>query len=69
MESNQAQENFNVISNVFWEPFAVSSPIGDSVVANRFYMSFPILLFNRLTLFDLEKLDMLEFDVIFIMDW
>ena len=60
---------FDVLPNVLVEPFLVSTPVGDSVVAKRLYRSCPILLSNRATLVDLVELDMLDFDVILGMDW
>ncbi|WMV25033.1 hypothetical protein MTR67_018418 [Solanum verrucosum] len=60
---------FDVFPNVLLEPFIVSSPIGDSVVAKRVYRKCPISLSHRVTLVDLVELDMLEFDVILDMDW
>ena len=60
---------FDVLPNVLVEPFLVSTPVGDSVVAKRLYRSCPILLSNRVTLVALVKLDILDFDVILGMDW
>ena len=60
---------FDELPNVFHEPFLVSTPVGDSVLAKRVYRGCPILFINRVTLVDLVELDMLDFDVILGIDW
>ena len=60
---------FDVLPYVFVEPFSVSTQVGDSVVAKIVCRSCPLLLSNRVTLVDLEELYMLDFDVIFVIDW
>ena len=60
---------FDVIPDVLVEPFFVSMPVGDSVIAKRVYRSCPILFYNKVTLVDLVEIEMLEFDVILGMDW
>jgi len=59
---------FDVLPEVLLEPFSVSTPVGDSVVAKRLYRRCPIFLSHRVTLIDLVELDMIDFDVIFGMD-
>ena len=44
---------FNVLPDVFDEPFSVSTQVGDSVVAKRVYRGCPISLSRRVTLVDL----------------
>ena len=56
------------ITDISNEPFSVSTPVGDSVVDKRVCKGFPISLTNRVTLFYLIELDMLDFNVIFGMD-
>jgi len=60
---------FEILHEVLVEPFSVSTPVGNSVVAKRLYRSFPIFLFHRVILVDLVELDMLDFDVILGNDW
>jgi len=60
---------FDVLPDVLIEPFSVSTPIGDSIVAKRVYRKCPVSLSHRVTLVDLVELDMLDFDVILSMDW
>ena len=51
------------------ELFIVSNPVVESVVAKRVYRNCPIMLPNRVSYVDLRELDMLDFDIIFGMDW
>ena len=68
-ETFKVAMNFNVLPDVLIESFSIITLVGDSVVANRFYRSCPILLLpNKVTLVDLVELDMVEFDVILGMD-
>ncbi|KAH0664080.1 hypothetical protein KY284_029011 [Solanum tuberosum] len=60
---------FDVLLDVLLEPFYVSTPIGDSIVAKRVYRKCPISLSRRVTLVDLVELDMLDFDVILGIIW
>uniref|UniRef100_M1DLT6 Gag-pol polyprotein n=1 Tax=Solanum tuberosum TaxID=4113 RepID=M1DLT6_SOLTU len=60
---------FDVLPVKLEEPFSVSTPIGESVIAKRVYRDCPISLSHRVTLVDLVELDMLDFDVILEMDW
>ena len=47
----------------------VTTPVGESVVANRVCRNCPIMLPNRFTHVELVELDMVDFDVILGMDW
>ena len=49
---------FHMLLNVLHEPFPVSNPVGDSVVARRVYRGYPISFPNRVTLVNLIKLNM-----------
>ena len=60
---------FNVLPDGLEEPYSVSTPVGDSIVAKSVYRSCPILLSTRVTLVDFVERDILEFDVIQGMDW
>uniref|UniRef100_M0ZKD2 Gag-pol polyprotein n=1 Tax=Solanum tuberosum TaxID=4113 RepID=M0ZKD2_SOLTU len=55
---------FYVLPDVLLEPFSVSTPIGNSIVAKRVYRKCLVSLSNRVTLVDLVELDMLDFDII-----
>ena len=50
------------------EPYLVLTPVSDSVIKKRVYRTFPISLYHKLTLVDFVKLEMLDFDVIFVID-
>ena len=47
----------------------MSIPVDDSIVTKRVYRNYPIMLPNRVSYVDLVELDMLDFDIIFGMDW
>lgn len=59
---------FDVLPDVFYEHFYVSTPSGDSVHLERAYRSGLVSFPNRVTFVDLLELDMLDFDVILLMD-
>lgn len=44
---------FNVLPDVFIQPFSLTTSVGDFVVAKRVYRSFPIMFSNIVTLEDL----------------
>nr|XP_009784202.1 PREDICTED: uncharacterized protein LOC104232644 [Nicotiana sylvestris] len=50
------------------EPFEVSTPVGESVIARCIYRGCPVKVHHRLTISDLVELEMLYFDVIMGMD-
>uniref|UniRef100_M1DK61 Gag-pol polyprotein n=1 Tax=Solanum tuberosum TaxID=4113 RepID=M1DK61_SOLTU len=60
---------FDVLPDVLLDPFFVSTPVGDSVVAKRVYIRYPVSLSHRVTIVDFVDLDMLDFYVILAMDW
>ncbi|XP_069155800.1 uncharacterized protein [Solanum lycopersicum] len=61
-------KKFEIFPNISHEPFLVSTPVGESVVAKRVYKNFPIMLPNRVSYVDLVELDMFDFDIILGMD-
>ncbi|XP_070036003.1 uncharacterized protein [Nicotiana tomentosiformis] len=56
-------------SELLSQPVEVSTPVGDSIVANHVYRDCTVLINDRLTSVDLVELVMLDFDVIMGMDW
>ena len=50
---------FYTLPDVFHEPFVVSTPVGESIVAKRVYRNFPITFPNRVSQVDLVELDCL----------
>lgn len=46
------------------EPFSISTPFGDSVMARRIHKKCPVSLSHRGTLIDLVEFGMLDFDLI-----
>ncbi|XP_070046279.1 uncharacterized protein [Nicotiana tomentosiformis] len=51
------------------EPFELSTPIGDPVIAIRVYKNHIVVVHSRSIVADLIELDMVEFDVKMGMDW
>ncbi|XP_070005264.1 uncharacterized protein [Nicotiana sylvestris] len=51
------------------EPFSVSTPVGESILATRIYRSCIVTVCGRDTRADLIELGMIDFDVIMGMDW
>ncbi|KAH0672236.1 hypothetical protein KY284_023323 [Solanum tuberosum] len=60
---------FNVSPETLSEPFSVSTPVGDPVIARRVYKNYPITVSQKVTSADLVELEMVDFDVIIGMDW
>ncbi|XP_070049785.1 uncharacterized protein [Nicotiana tomentosiformis] len=56
-------------SELLLQPVEVSTPVGDSIIANHVYRECTVLINDRPTSVDLVELVMLEFDVIVGMDW
>ena len=56
-----------VPENIF-NPFSVSTLMGDSVIARKLYRGCVVSIFHRETLVDLIELDMVDFYVILGMD-
>ena len=53
----------------FCEPFYVSAPIGELILAKQVYRNCVIYINHKDTMADLVELDMVDFDVILGMDW
>ncbi|XP_070013394.1 uncharacterized protein [Nicotiana sylvestris] len=62
-------KKFGIEPEKFCEPFEVSTPVGESVIARYIYKGCPVKVRHRLTVADLVELEMLDFDVIMGMDW
>ncbi|KAH0650238.1 hypothetical protein KY284_030150 [Solanum tuberosum] len=60
---------FDVLPERLCEPFCVSTPVGESILAERVYRDCPISISHKSTRADLVELDMIDFDVILGMDW
>ena len=54
--------------DILHEPFVVSTPVGELVVAKRVYKKCRIMLPNRVSYVELVELYMLDFDVILGID-
>ena len=62
-------KKFDTLPDIFYEPFIVSTPVGESVVPKNMYRNCTIMLPNRVSYVELVELDMFDFDVILGMDW
>ncbi|WMV26389.1 hypothetical protein MTR67_019774 [Solanum verrucosum] len=60
---------FSVSPETLSEPFSVSTPVGDPVIARRVYRDCLISVSQKVTSADLVKLEMIDFDIILGMDW
>ncbi|KAH0655149.1 hypothetical protein KY290_030942 [Solanum tuberosum] len=61
--------NFKVSPKTLSEPFSVSTPVGDLVIARRVYRNCPVTVSQKATSADLVELEMVYFDVILGIDW
>ena len=62
-------KKFDILPDILHDPFIVSTPVGESVVAKRGYKNCPIMFPNRVSYVDLVEIDMLDFDIILGTDW
>ena len=51
------------------DPFFVSTPVGESVIARTVFRNCPILVFHKIIPCDLVELEMVDFYVILGIDW
>ncbi|KAH0632967.1 hypothetical protein KY284_035753 [Solanum tuberosum] len=64
-----AANNFDVLLEKLCEPFCVSTPIVESILAKRVYHDCVISINHKNTIADLVELDMVDFEVILGIDW
>ena len=55
---------FTVCPETLSEPFSVSTPVGDPVIARRVYRNCPVIVSQKVTSTDLLELEMVDFDII-----
>ncbi|XP_070046844.1 uncharacterized protein [Nicotiana tomentosiformis] len=60
---------FGIVPEILSDPFAVSIPVGESIIARRVYRGSTVSICGRQTSSDLVELEMLDFDAIMGMDW
>ncbi|XP_070034703.1 uncharacterized protein [Nicotiana tomentosiformis] len=58
-----------ILSDPLSDPFVVSTPVGESIIARRVYRGCTMSVFVHQTLADLVELEMLDFDAIMGRDW
>ncbi|XP_070057007.1 uncharacterized protein [Nicotiana tomentosiformis] len=62
-------KKFGIEPKKLYEPFEVSTPVGELVIARCIYRGCPIKVYHRLPVADLVELEMVDFDVIIGMEW
>ena len=62
-------KKFEILPDILNEPFIVTYPVGEMVVAKTVYRNFPIMFPNKVTYVELVELDKFDFDVILGMNW
>jgi len=60
---------FGIVHEILTYPFALSTPVGDPIIARRVYRACTVIVCSRQTSVDLVKLEMMDFDAIMGMDW
>ncbi|XP_070029173.1 uncharacterized protein [Nicotiana sylvestris] len=60
---------FGIEPEQLHEPFSVSTPVGESILATRVYRSCVVTVCGRNTMANFIELGMVDFDVIMGMDW
>ena len=60
---------FGIVPEILSDPFAVSTPVGESIIARRVYRGCTVTICSRQTSADLVELEMMDFDAIMGMDW
>ncbi|XP_070008863.1 uncharacterized protein [Nicotiana sylvestris] len=61
--------DFGIEPKQLLEPFSISTPVGDYLIASRVYRGCVIIIQDQETTTDLIELEMVDFDVIIGMDW
>ncbi|MCF7184067.1 hypothetical protein L3H42_11260, partial [Corynebacterium sp. MC-13] len=62
-------KKLHVSPELLCEPYEVSTPVGESIVAKRVYRNCPMFILHKMLPYDFVELDMVDFDVILGMDW
>ncbi|XP_075108870.1 uncharacterized protein LOC142180710 [Nicotiana tabacum] len=62
-------KKFGIEPERLCEPFEVSTPVGESVIARCIYRGCPVKTHHHLTAADLVELEIVDFDLIMGMDW
>ena len=59
-------KKFDILHDILHENFIVFIPVDDSIVTKRVYRNYPIILVNGVSYAELVELNMLDFNVIFV---
>ncbi|XP_070005295.1 uncharacterized protein [Nicotiana sylvestris] len=62
-------KEFGIEPEQLQEPFSISTPVGESILAARVYRSCTVMVRGRDTMSDLIELGMVDFDVVMGVDW
>ena len=63
------ENQFEILPEKLCKPFCISTPVGESILAERVYCYCPISINDKNTMIDLIELDMVDFDLVLSMDW
>ncbi|XP_070032197.1 uncharacterized protein [Nicotiana tomentosiformis] len=66
---HRQQGKFVIVPEILSDPFAVSTPVGESIIARWVYRGYTVTVCSRQTSADLLELDMMDFDAIMGMEW
>ncbi|XP_060201828.1 uncharacterized protein LOC132630255 [Lycium barbarum] len=62
-------EKFGIAPELLSDPFSMSTPVGEPVIARKIYHGCSVVVYGRQTMADPIELQMVDFDVIMGMDW
>ncbi|XP_070014108.1 uncharacterized protein [Nicotiana sylvestris] len=68
-QDQESSPDVVTVPEILSDPFTVSTPVGESIIARRVYRGCTITVCGRQTSADLVELEMLDFDAIMGMDW
>ncbi|XP_070045313.1 uncharacterized protein [Nicotiana tomentosiformis] len=60
---------FGIVCEILSDPFAVSTPVDEPIIARRVYRGCTVIVYSHQTSADLVELEMMDFDAIIGMDW
>ncbi|KAH0719580.1 hypothetical protein KY285_015611 [Solanum tuberosum] len=69
LASYQLKDVAHICLETLSEPFSISTPVGDPVIARRVYKNCPVTVSQKVTSAHLVELEMVDFDIILGMDW
>ncbi|XP_070031696.1 uncharacterized protein [Nicotiana tomentosiformis] len=68
-QDQESSPDVVTVPEILSDPFAVSTPVGELIIARRVYRDCTVIVCSRQTSADLVELEMMDFDAIMGMDW